>query len=283
MEIEQKEKISVIVPIFNAEKYLTKCVDSILTQTYENLEIILIDDGSTDHSAEICEKYKQMDSRVVVIHKTNGGQASARNCALDIAKGDLLGFVDADDWIDKTFFETLHDLMMDHSADVSCCNFSVVFNDAKKNYTWNPTDGRQTCFNNHDTMKELLINKRINEMVWNKIFRRAVISNERFIEGMIFEDTEMMHRCLANCSKCAYTSKPLYYNFMSDGSTTRSRISPRMFDRVKANENRIAFYRQKYQDLLSKANGAYVKVCLDLIDLSSGDKGCKIIRNTTIV
>ena len=118
-------QISVIVPIYNVEKYLAKCIDSIINQTLTNIEIILVNDGSTDNSRKIIDKYDKKDSRIKVIHKKNGGQGSARNAGLDIAKGEYIGFVDSDDWIDSNMYENLYNAAISNNADIVVCNRKV--------------------------------------------------------------------------------------------------------------------------------------------------------------
>jgi len=122
-------KISIIVPIYNSEKYLRKCINSLLCQSYSNLEIILVNDGSKDKSGEICEEYALLDSRIKVIHTENCGQASARNTGLTVAKGEYIGFVDSDDWVDNDMYETLINMIGKYDADIAECGFRLVYDD----------------------------------------------------------------------------------------------------------------------------------------------------------
>ena len=122
-----KEKITIVVPIYNAEKYLERCIKSILDQTYENLEIILVNDGSTDKSLEICEKFKAEDNRIIIINKENGGVSSARNKGIDAATGKFIIFIDADDYIEKEMFEVLEEDLFKNNVDISMCGFRTVY------------------------------------------------------------------------------------------------------------------------------------------------------------
>lgn len=115
--------ISIIIPVYNVERYLRECIDSIIAQTYKNLEIILVDDGSSDKSGEICDEYSKKDSRIKVIYKKNGGLSDARNVALDIAKGDYIGFIDSDDYIEKDMFQILYNLAEEYNAEISSISF----------------------------------------------------------------------------------------------------------------------------------------------------------------
>lgn len=128
------DKISIVVPIYNVEKYLDQCVKSIINQTYKNLEIILVNDGSIDNSGKICDKYKRQDNRVIVIHKENGGSSDARNVGIQIATGKYIGFVDSDDYIEKDMYEFLYNNMINENADISCCNRFLLWSNKKQIY-----------------------------------------------------------------------------------------------------------------------------------------------------
>ena len=147
--------ISVIVPVYNAEKYLRKCVASIRAQTYRNLEIILVDDGSCDRSGELCEAFALEDSRIVVIRKENGGVASARNAGLDAMHGDYVGFVDADDWIDPEMYEVLLQRMIAENAQISCCGTAIVTGEKITGY-FNPDMDVQFTVGGADAQSELI-------------------------------------------------------------------------------------------------------------------------------
>lgn len=273
--------ISIIMPVYNSEQYLENAIESVLKQSYRNIELLIIDDGSTDASAKICDDYSNKDSRVVVKHKKNGGQASARNIALELAQGEYIGFVDADDWVETSMYSTLYLKLKEYNASLAICNCELLSSRGHKSY-WQPVISEEIVFDNYELMKELLYNQRINEMFCNKLFKREAIINERFVEKMIFEDTEMMHRCLANVDKAIYVSSPFYKIFLSEGSTTRQPIQPKHFDRIIANKHRIKFYKENYPKLVTLANDSYVNVCMDLIDRSTNVKVCRKIRQETI-
>ena len=163
--------ISVIVPVYNVEKYLEKCVSSIVNQTYKNLEIMLVDDGSTDSSGKMCDEFAKKDDRIKVIHKPNGGLSDARNSALKIAKGDYIGFVDSDDYIADDMFETLCDLMEDNNSDISIVSFYEIYN----NKLIGVRDSKELeNMTKLEAMKELLIDSKIQSYAWNKLFKREL-------------------------------------------------------------------------------------------------------------
>lgn len=175
--------ISIIVPIYNVEQYLPRCLDSIVNQTLQDLEIILVDDGSSDCCGEICDAYAQKDKRIIVYHTANGGLSAARNYGMARARGDYLGFVDSDDWIDPEMFEILLRQMEDNQADVSISGFkyeyperAVVASIADEQYV------------NHDELLKALLSGNLGGVIWNKLYRKKSFKDTVFPEGHVFED-----------------------------------------------------------------------------------------------
>ena len=216
------KKISVIVPIYKVENYLSQCVESIINQTYQNLEIILVDDGSPDRCPQICDEYALKDKRIRVIHKENGGLSSARNSGLDIATGDYVAFVDSDDWLDRDMYQNLINVINETQADIAVCRFRrekgmkavAMDNNATKTIT---------MFNDYDDMCVHLLSSSqpsISFMVWNKLFSHEVISDTRFIEGQIYEDMYFDRNVLKRCTKLAFLDWVGYhYRVGRSGST----------------------------------------------------------------
>ena len=180
--------ISVIVPVYNVERYIRQCVESILEQTYADLEIILVDDGSTDGSGSICDEYKLKDNRVVVIHKCNGGLSEARNAGLDIARGEYIGFVDSDDYIEPDMYEVLYKNCERYAADLAAARF-VKFNtqgEVRKNFTENIE-----VFSREEMLRLFIVGDRRYEItmsVWDRLYKRELISDLRFPVGKCYED-----------------------------------------------------------------------------------------------
>ena len=181
-----KDLISVIVPVYNVEKYLNRCVDSILAQTYTNLEVILVDDGSPDGCPAICDAYVKKDKRVKVIHKANGGQGTARNAGLDIAKGDYISLIDSDDWIEKDFIKILHNYIINNDADLVICNYNEVneqdqiIKHSNLQYKVYKSNKFDLLFNQIDTVPVIV--------PWNKLYKKSVFSNLRYADTRIYED-----------------------------------------------------------------------------------------------
>lgn len=208
--------ISVIVPVYNVEKYLEKCIKSIAGQTYSNLEILLIDDGSTDNSGALCDEYAKNDSRIRVIHKENGGLSDARNTGIVHSTGDYLVFVDSDDYVHSEFIEKLYNAMKKSDSDMSICNFSRVFDHDKIN-------DNEVCVDEVITSRQA-IQKLFEKgsvyfiVAWNKLYKRKLFENVKFPVGRINEDEFVAHRLLGQCKKIACIQDSFYYYLQRSGS-----------------------------------------------------------------
>ena len=242
------ELISVIVPIYNVEMQLKKCLDSIINQTYKNLEILLVDDGSTDNCSKICDEYKKKDDRIVVIHKQHEGLSSARNEVLDIAKGSLIGFVDSDDYIEPTMYETLKRNMDKYNSDISICNFYCVRGEKKKSkliHTNNDffSENKDKFINTQNKYGSLSV------YAWNKLYKREIFENVRYPNGRIFEDSYILCDIFEKANIVSYTMKPLYnYVYRKDSIVNRFTINH--FDKVESFDKKIEFFiNKKYYDL----------------------------------
>ena len=249
--MEKKPMISVIVPVYQVQEYLEPCLDSIVNQTYQNLEIILIDDGSTDNSGVICDKYAGNDSRIKVIHKRNGGLSSARNVGLRIAEGDLIGFVDSDDWIEPDMYSYLQSVLSENSADIVTCAI-VTDNLTFKQNT-------MTVLDKESALKSLLLDgSKIGNSMWNKLFTRNVWEGISFPEGMIMEDAATIHKCILKTNKIVITEYPCYHYRIRQGSILHSTFSEKNFDGVKAVKYRMDDICILYPKLKQEAANAYV-------------------------
>lgn len=186
-----KKLISIIIPVYNVEEYVTKCVRSVLSQTYEDLDVIIVDDGSTDGCPELCDGFARGDSRVRVIHKANGGLSDARNVGLDVTRGAYIGFVDSDDWVEPDMFARLAESIQTAGADISVCNFSYEREKATADYPASmPAEAVQSgcILDRRSAMKLLLEDKVVQNYVWNKLYRAELWDGVRFPVGQAFED-----------------------------------------------------------------------------------------------
>lgn len=221
--------ISVIVPVYKSEKYLDRCVQSILSQTYQDFELILVDDGSPDNSPLLCDKWAENDSRVYVIHKENGGASSARNAGLKIAKGRWIAFADSDDWLDRTALKTLYDLANQYNVPMAIGGMRVV-----QKYTDASIVMKQNAkvLSNADLMSRFF---RLNgepdtHSVCGTIIRRDILEDYSFIEGRMNEDVETCYYLARKCEAAVYTDAPLYNYFKNIEGVTNSGFSKKKLD-----------------------------------------------------
>lgn len=236
--------ISVIVPIYMVENYLKKCIDSILNQTYKNLEIILVDDGSKDSCANIVDEYEKIDSRIKVIHKINGGLSDARNVGIDESTGDIICFIDSDDYINENMIEVLYKNMINTDSDISICSYlkvnenSEVSNNLEKEII-KVYSSKEALSNLYD--KELDIETVV---AWNKLYRKKVWNNIRYPKGKIHEDEYVIHNLILNSNKIVYSNLKLYYYLQRESSIT-SVFNYKRLDALNALKERIELFRNK--------------------------------------
>lgn len=209
--------ISIIVPVYNVEKYINKCVESIIAQTYGNLEIILVDDGSTDNCSEMCDEWARKDPRIRVIHKKNGGASAARNSGLDVAKGDYIGFVDSDDYIEENMYEELLCALKESDKKISCCYSFVVYDDEEVKKIQNKSNNKVLdCV---ETLNAVFAFK-IGTSFWRRLFHRTVFDYIRFPEGQINEEYSMIIPTTVISGGVVLVQKQLYYYRDREGSVT---------------------------------------------------------------
>jgi glycosyltransferase involved in cell wall biosynthesis len=229
-----EELISVIVPIYKVEKYLKKCIDSIINQTYRNLEIILVDDGSPDYCGEICDDFKLKDERVVVIHKENGGLSDARNVGLDIAKGKYIMFVDSDDYIAENMVYKLYSTLRENNADMSLCGHIYV--DENGNLVNSHGEIKDEVISGTDALKKN-IDGEICTALWSKLYRTNLFQTIRFPFGKLYEDKFTTHLIFGKCKRVSCVSDRLYFYLQRNGSimwNTRNKVSIKRLDEVDA-------------------------------------------------
>lgn len=241
--------VSIIVPIYKVEKYLKQCLDSIINQTYKNLEIILVDDGSPDNCGNICDEYAKNDIRIKVIHKENGGLSSARNAGLDIATGEYISFIDSDDYVAKDFIEKLYDLCEENDADIAECDFLKF----EKNVSLgNEIDICIQAFNSIEMQKRLYSPEYVRTVVvWNKLYKRYLYESLRFPFGKINEDEFTTYKAFYNChKKIVATNEKLYYYRYNSQSIMGSKFNKKRLDVLEALEERKKFYKDNSEKVL---------------------------------
>lgn len=252
--------ISVIVPVYQVENYLNQCIESIIEQTYTNLEIILIDDGSKDNCPQICDDWSIKDKRIKVIHKKNGGLSDARNVGLDIAKGKYIAFIDSDDWVDSRYIELLYNSLIKSEADISACSIQKVYDaDSVDPYNLNP---KLQLVTPKEAIKDILYDRRFKTVAWNKLYSKEILSGERFIVGRIHEDEFFSYKVFDKDQKLVFVDASLYKYRQRSGSIMSS-PSLKHLDLLDAYLNRIKFLENNYTDLASKDKLNFCIACIN--------------------
>lgn len=252
--------ISVIVPVYRVEKYLERCVKSILSQTYKNLEVILVDDGSPDQCPAICDACAEKDARVKVIHQENKGLSGARNAGIDAASGEYLAFVDSDDYVSPHFIEELYQLLQDTGCAIGQCRFSYV----KGNGLVEEGDSAFCIYRGESLMEQLYGPEEKATcfvVAWNKLYRAELFKETgiRYPEGRIHEDEATTYRLFHEAKKLAFLDRALYGYYTENGGSITSVFSAKRLQWLTAHEERIAFFKKNgYEKLLP---AAYRKLC----------------------
>ncbi len=276
--------ISVIVPVYNAELYLKKCVDSIRNQTYKNLEIILVNDGSPDHCGEMCDEMAKEDARIRVFHKENGGQSSARNLGLDNMTGAYVGFVDSDDWIEPNMYQTLYELICQHNAQISACGCYLDYSDGQFSFfnTNYPQENQTVIYSMMQALEESFHNKRITYSPCDKLYHASIFADLRFTEGRIYEDMEIIPKCIERTQCVAYFPTPLYHYYFTDSSTIRGTFNPKRLAEADVALAKMADYKIRHPHLYELAQLEYRRICLNIIYRATGVASCNERRKQMI-
>lgn len=240
------ELISIVIPVYNVEKYLERCVKSVINQTYKNIEIILVDDGSKDKSGALCDEFAKLDDRIIVIHKENGGLSDARNYGLNIAKGELIGFVDSDDYITEDMFESLYKTIVKNNADISIVSFYEMYNGKLIGMR---NSGKLEVFSKIEAMKELLIDTKIQSYAWNKLFRKKLFDDLKFPTGKNFEDIATTLLLFEKCEKIALLEEPKYYYLRRDDSIIGVKNSKTYTDYLEVIFDKYLYLKDKYPEI----------------------------------
>lgn len=217
--------ISIIIPVYNVSKYLDKCLQSVVTQTYSNIQIILVNDGSTDNSGEICDKWKKEDNRIEVIHKKNGGLSSARNIGIEKAQGKYLMFVDSDDIVSDNLCELLHNLLLENDADLAICNTYHIFDSDNFMFQRDNKIEMVYCFDKNEAICNLWYQNIFLPSAWGKLYKKELFKQIRFTEGIIFEDIDIMHEIFYLCNKIVYTDVKAYGYVHHENSITTKKYN----------------------------------------------------------
>lgn len=232
-------KISIIVPIYNTEKFLSRCVSSILGQTYKNIEVILVDDGSTDTSLELCHHFNSQDDRVKVFHRDNAGAGAARNFGIEQATGNYIGFVDADDWVDSDMYQYLYDLMMQYNADITICEHIRCKDENESKEILSRVEKNKIELIEYDRdsyiKKYMKIGSQsIEYYPWNKLYKKSLLTNEQYPVNCTTEDVVGTYKAILKANKIVYSSKVGYLYFYNRDSVSSSFLPEKGIDMLPA-------------------------------------------------
>ena len=243
--------VSVIVPVYGVEKYLEPCVRSIMGQSYHDLEIILVDDGSPDRCGEICDTLAAEDSRIRVIHKPNGGLSSARNAGLDVANGEYISFIDSDDLINERFYELLMGQLLEDGSDMAVCGYRRLMPNGSCDEIHIPP-GHTVVDEKGYWCLEWEDDFFVNTVCWNKVFRREIWNGISFPIGKLSEDALIINDLVACCERISLIQEPLYVWRIREGSITNTFSFKRYFDAIEACLGRLAYYLDRDYELMAK-------------------------------
>lgn len=244
----KEDLISVIVPIYNVEKYIKKCVDSIIKQTYKNIEIILVDDGSPDECGKICDEYSIKDSRIIVVHKANGGLSDARNVGIDKANGKYICFIDSDDYIDDNYIELLYNAIKENNVEISQCGIKKITEDEV--FIENIGYKENNVKNSKQMLKDLYITNWENIVVWNKMYLRELFNDIRFPKGKIHEDEYTTYKILYKVNNVAIINDFLYNYRQNEKSIMGKTFNIKRLDILEGLKQRIEFFKESNEEEL---------------------------------
>lgn len=276
MKVEKKKDlISVIIPVYNTVRYLERCIESLLKQTYKNIQIILINDGSDDGSAEICDKYARDNDNVIVVHTKNLGSSAARNLGLKYVLGEYIGFIDSDDYISMDFYECMMKYMI-YDVDVVSCGVNVVHTEGKMMRQCTPKN--VLTFSGDEIVKNLLETSYINFSMCNKVFRKRRLDNISFPVGKNHEDIPVMYQIAKGCSKIVCINKAKYFYFVRNGSNSRKPFNIGNLYLAISTRDIYMDVKKHYSQYKDVALNRYLEYVMYLIDLINNGKNDRYIK-----
>lgn len=259
---ENTPMLSIVVPIYKVEKYLNKCVDSILGQTFTDFELILVDDGSPDRCGEICDYYEKKDKRVKVIHKENGGLSSARNAGINVAIGEYIGFVDSDDYIEPFMYECLIESLQKNNCLLAVCAINYVFEDGKN--ICRVEGEKDRVFNFSEAILEMNTYHLFDMGAWSKVYHKSLFHNLRFPVGKLSEDFYIMYKIFDRAQKISYVATPCYNYLQRQNSISRNTKINHDFE--YAAKEQMEYLEMKYPELTVLGHTSYASAALTVYD-----------------
>ncbi|MDD3341521.1 MAG: glycosyltransferase family 2 protein [Bacilli bacterium] len=244
----EQDLITVVIPVYKVEKYISKCVNSIVNQTYKKLEIILVDDGSPDTCGNICDDFSKKDDRIVVVHKKNGGLSDARNCGLEIAKGKYICFVDSDDYIDEKYISILYTNLLKTKADISIIGYQFYYENHEERIKSIPVN-KPIIIDSEKAISYLFRDNKIGNYAWNKMYKIELFENIRYPKGKKMEDLGTTYKLFDKCTKIVFSNIELYYYLQRNDSILHSADTKLCNDKFQLSYDRYEFILNHYPNM----------------------------------
>ena len=262
--------ISVIIPVYNGENWLDRCVDAVINQTYENLEILIIDDGSTDTTPKMCARYAELDKRVRVITRSNGGLSDARNAGIENATGEFITFVDSDDYVTPDYVEYLVNLADRYNCELSICTHTVFcINERQISYE----NDKEAVMSSEEALREILYHGIVDLSVWGKLYKKSLFETIRYPYGKYYEDTGTTYLLIDKAEKIAYGGHSKYQYILREDSLTGEHFTSRKLDLLEMTDRMASFISEKYPSLKKAALRRTVYARFSTINQMTGIAG----------
>lgn len=258
-------KVSIVVPVYKVESYLRRCLDSIVSQTYKNIEVILVDDESPDNCGQICEEYASKYPYITVLHQKNQGLSGARNSGAKIATGDYVTFIDSDDFVTNDYVEYLMDLIELYDADVSVASFIYQY-DTKPMKTCREESLSQ-CLSPLEAIKRMNYGHGMSVTAWAKMYKKELVLRYPYPVGRIYEDVATTYKIIGDCKNVAVGNKQIYYWIQRVDSIMHSNFSEKQYDGLKSATEQLEYVKQRYPDAVNAAQFRYAAKCVELMAL----------------
>ena len=257
-----KEKVSIIVPVYNVESYLPRCIESLINKTYKYIEIILINDGSTDSSLAICEDYSKKDDRIILINQSNGGLSAARNAGIDCSSGEYICFVDSDDWVELDYVQFCLDLLVDSSSEIAVVGSFDSYDEKDEYNTKGWIDKDNIAYDKSSAMRLLIEDVHIKSHAWDKMFQKDLFKDIRFPVGKNFEDIFIMHELFNRAKTIVVSKQPKYHYYIRSNSIARNYKTKNILDYFDAHFGRLDFLNDFYPDLIKMQHTKLMELLL---------------------
>lgn len=253
--------ISVIIPVYNVAPYLAKCIDSVLEQTYKNIEILLIDDGSSDESGSICDRYEKMDNRILVFHKKNGGLSDARNYGIERASGAYLTFIDSDDYVSKQYISYLYSILKKYDADLAVCGYK----ESKcRDYNFINSISNEECVTQKEALAKYCYQEKLAQNAVAKLYKRNIFYELRYPLQTLYEDEAVFYKVLDQCTKIVLGSEVHYLYYTRSDGIIRSKFNVKKCDYITGTKEVVKYIQKKYPDIYVGAISKLLWSCLHI-------------------